>query len=112
MTDTQVQRPRQRQQGASPRPGGTGHLTRERVLVGAVALADEIGIEEFTMRRLAASLGVKPMTIYHHVPGKEQIIDGIIDMVFAEIVLPPRDQSWTAAMRAALPRLLWPPDLA
>jgi AcrR family transcriptional regulator len=76
-----------------------GTLTRERVLQGALALADEIGIEAFTMRRLAAALGVKPMTIYHHVSSKEQILDGIVDMVFAEITLPPDDQPWATAMR-------------
>jgi AcrR family transcriptional regulator len=74
-------------------------LTRERVLEGAVALADEIGIDSFTIRRLAAALGVKPMTIYHHVPSKEAIIDGMVDIVFAEIALPPSDLAWTAAMR-------------
>jgi AcrR family transcriptional regulator len=74
-------------------------LTRERVLQGALELADEIGIEAFTMRRLAAALGVKPMTIYHHVSSKEQILDGIVDMVFAEITLPPDDQPWATAMR-------------
>ena len=80
---------------ASPR----GSLSRERVLDGAMTQADEIGIEAFTMRRLAAALGVKPMTIYHHVPGKEEIIDGIVDRVFAEIELPPEDESWVESMR-------------
>ena len=74
-------------------------LTRERVLSGALALADEIGVEAFTMRRLAAALDVRPMTIYHHVPGKEEILDGIVDLVFAEIALPPTDLDWRAAMR-------------
>ena len=74
-------------------------LTRDRVLDGALALADEIGVGAFTMRKLAAALDVKPMTIYHHVPGKEQILDGIVDLVFAEIALPPADLDWRAAMR-------------
>ncbi len=74
-------------------------LTRERVLQGALALADEIGVEAFTMRRLAAALDVKLMTIYHHVPGKEQILDGIVDLVFAEIELPPADEAWRPAIR-------------
>lgn len=78
---------------------GREPLTRERVLAGALRLADEIGAEALTIRRLAAALGVKPMTIYHHVPGKEQILDGIVDMVFAEIDLPPADLPWKAAMR-------------
>jgi AcrR family transcriptional regulator len=74
-------------------------LSAERVLDAAVALADRRGIEAFTIRRLADELGVKPMTIYHHVPGKEAIIDGMVDRVFAEIDLPPADQHWKTAMR-------------
>jgi AcrR family transcriptional regulator len=97
MTDAQITQPEHR--AADVRPDTAGRLSRERVLIGALQLADDIGIEDFTMRRLAAALGVKPMTIYHHVPGKEQIIDGIVDMVFAEIALPPHDQPWTTAMR-------------
>lgn len=64
-----------------------------------MALADEIGIDKLTIRRLAASLDVKPMTIYHHVAGKEAIIDGIVDLVFAEIELPPVDTDWKSAIR-------------
>ena len=74
-------------------------LTRDRVLQGAVELVDVIGVDAFTMRQLAAALGVKPMSIYHHIPGKEQILDGIVDLVFAEIELPPADLDWRAAMR-------------
>ncbi len=74
-------------------------LTRERVLDAALQLADEIGIEAFTMRRLADALEVGPMTIYHYVSGKEEIIDGIVDAVFAEIDLPPRDLDWKSAIR-------------
>lgn len=93
-------------------------LSRERVLVAALRLADETGIEQLTMRRLATALDVKPMTIYHHVAGKEQIIDGIVDMVFAEIDLPPHDLPWTTAMRTrcrsareVLARHPWAPPL-
>lgn len=74
-------------------------LTRERVLNGAVELADEIGVEAFTMRKLADALDVKPMTIYHHVDGKEQIIDGMVDIVFSEIAPPPTDTDWKSAIR-------------
>lgn len=74
-------------------------LTRQRVLDAALHLADEIGAESLTIRRLAAALDVKPMTIYHHVPGKEQILDGIVDLVFAEIDPPPTDCGWVDAMR-------------
>lgn len=74
-------------------------LSRDRVLTGAMDLADEIGIEAFTIRKLAAALGVKPMTIYHHVPSKEQILDGMVDLVFDEITLPPTDADWQTAIR-------------
>jgi AcrR family transcriptional regulator len=74
-------------------------LTRERVLAGAVALADEIGIEAFTIRKLATALDVKPMTIYHHVVNKEAILDGMVDRVFDEIDRPPTDTDWKSAMR-------------
>ena len=74
-------------------------LTRARVLEAAVALADRIGIEALTIRRLATELEVKPMTLYHHVPGKEAILDGVVDLVFAEIDDPPQDRPWKDAMR-------------
>lgn len=75
------------------------NLTRERVLEGAVTLADKIGMEAFTIRKLAEALDTKPMTIYHHVPGKEQIVDGMVDLVFSEIDMPPADLPWKDAMR-------------
>lgn len=77
----------------------TSHLTRERVLEAAIELADQIGIEAFTMRKLAAALDVGPMTIYHHVPSKEEILDGMVDLVFSEIALPPEDTDWRSAIR-------------
>ncbi|MCA0295224.1 MAG: TetR/AcrR family transcriptional regulator C-terminal domain-containing protein [Actinobacteria bacterium] len=74
-------------------------LTRQRVIDAAVALADREGIEALTIRALAVELDTKPMTLYHHVAGKEAIIDGVIDEVFAEIEMPPTDLPWQAAMR-------------
>lgn len=74
-------------------------LTRARVLRDAVALADDIGMDGFTIRKLATALDVGPMTIYHHVPNKEAIIDGMVDLVFSEIELPPTDTDWKAGMR-------------
>ena len=89
-------------------------LSRDRVLTGAVELADRVGIEGVTIRRLADELDVKPMTIYHHVANKEAIVDGMVDRVFAEIDLPPTDVSWREAMavrcrsaRAVLARHWW-----
>ena len=62
-------------------------LSRERVLSTAVALADAHGTEALTMRRLAEELGVEAMSLYHHVPNKEALLDGVVDLVFAEIAL-------------------------
>ena len=74
-------------------------LSRERLLHAAIEIADEKGNSALTMRSLAQRLGVKPMAIYHHVANKDAILDGIIDMVFAEIDLPPTDTDWKTAMR-------------
>jgi AcrR family transcriptional regulator len=74
-------------------------LSRERVLRGAIAIADAAGIGALTMRSLAQELGVKPMSLYHHVANKEEILDGIIDVVFSEIDLPSADADWRSAMR-------------
>jgi len=74
-------------------------LTRERVLAGAIAVADAGGIGALTIRSLATELGVKPMTLYHHVSGKEAILDGIVDAIFEEIALPSDGAGWRSAMR-------------
>ena len=83
----------------APQKAARIRLTPERVLTGALELADRIGIESFTIRKLAVELDVKPMTIYHHVPSKDAIIDGIVDLVFSEITLPPTDLNWKEAIR-------------
>jgi AcrR family transcriptional regulator len=74
-------------------------LSRERVLQGAVTVADAGGIAALTIRSLAAELGVKPMSVYHHVANKEEILDGIVDIVFSEIDLPNLDGAWQTEMR-------------
>ena len=58
------------------------------MLRGAVAIADAGGIAALTIRSLADELGVKPMSVYHHVANKDEILDGIVDLVFSEIDLP------------------------
>jgi len=72
-------------------------LTADLVFDGAIALADDAGFEAITIRRLAATLEVKPMTIYHHVPNKEAIIDGMVDRVMGEIELPSPELGWREA---------------
>jgi len=89
-------------------------LNRARVLTAALGLADEHGIESLTMRRLGEALGVEAMSLYNHVANKEDLLDGMIDLVFAEIELPAIGAEWKTAMgdrarslRAALLRHRW-----
>jgi AcrR family transcriptional regulator len=74
-------------------------LSRERVLRAAVALADESGIESLTMRRLGQELGVEAMSLYNHVANKDDILDGIVDLVLGDIDVPPTGTDWKTAMR-------------
>jgi AcrR family transcriptional regulator len=74
-------------------------LTRERVLETAVAFADRHGLESLSMRKLADELGAGAMSLYYYVPNKEQLIDGMIDIVFSEIEAPSLEIDWKTAMR-------------
>ncbi len=68
------------------------------MLRGAVAVADTGGIGSLTIRSLANELGVKPMSVYHHVANKDEILDGIVDIVFTEIDLPSVGGDWRSEM--------------
>jgi AcrR family transcriptional regulator len=74
-------------------------LNRERVLRAAVALADRAGIASLSMRKLGQELGVEAMSLYNHVANKEDILDGMVDVVFSEIDLPSKKAGWKRAMR-------------
>jgi AcrR family transcriptional regulator len=74
-------------------------LSRERVLKAAVALADEAGIESFSMRRLAQELGVVPMALYKHVANKEELLDGMVEVIVGEIDPPLQGGDWKYAVR-------------
>jgi AcrR family transcriptional regulator len=74
-------------------------LSRERVLRGAMAVADSAGVRALTIRTLAAELGVTPMSVYYYVANKSEILDGIVDEVFSEIDLPPGDGDWRSEIR-------------
>ena len=81
-----------------------GALSRERVLKAALGLADAEGLAGVTMRRLAADLGVEAMSLYHHVAGKEALLDGLVEALVAEIeadlALSARpDEDWHAEVR-------------
>lgn len=74
-------------------------LTRDLVLQRAVAMADTHGIAALSMRRLAQELGVEAMSLYNHVANKSDLLDGMVDLVFDEIGLPPEGAGWRDAMR-------------
>ena len=74
-------------------------LTRERILRAGMALADRGGVAALSMRKLAQALGVEAMSLYHHVGGKEDLLDGMVDLVYAEIELPSGARGWREAMR-------------
>lgn len=76
-----------------------GRLNRERVLSTSIALADRTGIDSLTMRRLGEELGVEAMSLYNHVANKEDLLNGMVDAVFAEIELPSHSDDWKTAMR-------------
>ena len=80
---------------ATSEPG----LSRQRVVVEAVRLADREGVDGLSMRRLAGALGAGAMSLYHYVASKEELLDAMIDLVFAEIELPPEETDWQSAMR-------------
>jgi AcrR family transcriptional regulator len=80
--------------GASRAP-----VSRDRAVQVAVALADAGGIESLSMRKLARELGVEAMSLYYHVKSKEDILDGMVDIVFSEIAVPSAGAEWKTAMR-------------
>ena len=74
-------------------------LNRERVLETAIALADADGLESLSMRRLGRELGVEAMSLYNHVANKDDLLDGLADLVIGEIEVPSSAGDWRAAMR-------------
>jgi AcrR family transcriptional regulator len=103
-----------RPRNSGPRTKKRTPLSRERILQTAVTLADGRGVGELTMRKLANELGVEAMSLYHHVANKDDLLDGMIDLVFREIDAPASDGDWKAELRkravstrAALGRHRW-----
>jgi AcrR family transcriptional regulator len=87
---------------ARPRGGAStprSPLTRDRVLRAAIALADTSGLEALTMRRLGQELGVEAMSLYNHVANKDDVLDGMVDLVLGDIRVPPSGTPWKTAMR-------------
>jgi AcrR family transcriptional regulator len=73
-------------------------LSRERVLDAALAIADRDGLAALTMRKLGGELGVEAMTLYHHLPNKDALLDGLVERVL-ELATPPEGGDWAASMR-------------
>jgi AcrR family transcriptional regulator len=83
----------------APRPRLS--LTRDRILGAALDLADTDGVEALTMRRLGENLGFEAMSLYHHVSNKDDVLDGILDLVLDETHPPTDDGDWTTSIRAS-----------
>lgn len=76
-------------------------LSRDRILQAALELADEGGIDSLTMRKLGDVLGFEAMSLYHHVADKDDVLDGILDLVLAETEPPSPAGDWDTAIRAS-----------
>jgi AcrR family transcriptional regulator len=85
---------------SQPKDTPRKRLSRARVLEAAVALADEIGLEAFSMRGLAQELGVVPMALYKHVGNKEELLDDMVDIVFSEMEPPAGGEDLRSALRS------------
>jgi AcrR family transcriptional regulator len=73
----------------SGRPrAGEERLSREAILTAALRIVDDEGIDALTMRRLASTLGVNPMSLYHHLPNKAAVLAGLAELVFADLEQP------------------------
>jgi len=77
-------------------------LSRERVLAAAVAFADTHGIDELSMRKLGHELGVEAMSLYHHVANKDEILDGMVDVIAGEIGPTSSDHGWKERLRSRI----------
>ena len=74
-------------------------LSRDQVLRAAMQLVDEGGIDSLTMRKLGQALGVEAMALYNHVANKDDLLNGIVDLVLGEFELPSEGEDWEAGVR-------------
>ncbi|MDO8963945.1 MAG: TetR/AcrR family transcriptional regulator C-terminal domain-containing protein [Coriobacteriia bacterium] len=74
-------------------------LTRDRILATAAEIADERGVGAVTMREVASRLGVEAMSLYNHVANKDDILDGMVDLVVEQLDVPGDGDDWRDAMR-------------
>jgi TetR/AcrR family transcriptional regulator, tetracycline repressor protein len=76
-----------------------GRLSRERILAAAVSFVDREGLSSLTMRRLGAELGVEAMSIYNHVPNKDALLDGMVEVILGELEIPLGEGDWEERIR-------------
>jgi AcrR family transcriptional regulator len=81
-------------------------LTRERVFEAALAIVDAEGLDALSMRRLGTELGVDPMAVYRHVAGKEAVLDGVAELLWAELPAPAAKEDWADGLRSFARTLL------
>lgn len=75
-------------------------LTRERILRGAISIADRDGVDAVTMRGLGSELGVEGMALYRHFANKDELLESMVDLLIGEITIPPGGGPWRSAIRA------------
>ena len=75
-------------------------LTADRIIEAAVVVADRGGLEQVSMRNVGRELGVEAMSLYHHIAGKEALLDGLVSWAFSQIERPAADEPWRPAMAA------------
>jgi AcrR family transcriptional regulator len=78
---------------------GDGKITRDLVLATALELIDRDGVDALSMRRLGAALDRDPMILYRHAPGKAALLDGVVEVVLAQLNVDPADPDWAAQLR-------------
>ena len=80
---------------------GRRPLSRRRILEAAVRLVDREGLEALSMRKLGSELGVEAMSLYNHVPNKDALLDGMVEVLLGGLRVPPEDEGWERRVREA-----------
>ena len=88
------------EQKAGPAKARRRALVRSEILTAALRLIDRDGLEGLNMRALGQELGVRGMSLYHHVSGKDVILDGVVELIFKELELPSKPEKWDRALKA------------
>ncbi len=81
-----------------------GRLSRGRILAAAVGVVDRDGLGSLTMRKLGAELGVEAMSIYNHVPNKDALLDGMVEVILKELEIPLEETDWEERIRVGYRR--------